>query len=481
MDTALKKQISLKWKIGRYLLAFGVFIIAVMFIFQIGLLEPMYEQSKINTVKLVSDAIVNALDDDMDEDDLEDLVFENQVKNDTCIRYFRTEEGHTSDSYDMHYMNGCLLYRMRPEEINENIANAYASQDKTYLGISDEDLGIPISEKNFRNIIYTRILQDDDETSIVMVYTGISSVGAALQTLRKQMLYIGIILIFGVILLTLLLYKQIAKPLLSINEKAKSLPEGKYDPDPQTNRYREAQELNETLVKAAGDIQKADKAKRDLIANVSHDLRTPLTMISGYGEMMIDLPEEKTDENIQVIIDESKRLTNLVNDLLDLSKMQENKIVLNEEDFDLTELIRNQLRKYDVYQYRDGFVIEENLPEAVTVHADRKRIEQVINNFITNAINYSLDDKHIIVAENIRDDSVKVSIQDFGQGIAKENINDIWDRYYKVDKTHVRASSGSGIGLAIVKEILDLHHAKYGVESQPGKGSTFWFSLPIKK
>ena len=224
MDTALKKQISLKWKIGRYLLAFGVFIIAVMFIFQIGLLEPMYEQSKINTVKLGSDAIVNALDDDMDEDDLEDLVFENQVKNDTCIRYFRTEEGHTSDSYDMHYMNGCLLYRMRPEEINENIANAYASQDKTYLGISDEDLGIPISEKNFRNIIYTRILQDDDETSIVMVYTGISSVGAALQTLRKQMLYIGIILIFGVILLTLLLYKQIAQPLLPLNEKVKSLP-----------------------------------------------------------------------------------------------------------------------------------------------------------------------------------------------------------------------------------------------------------------
>jgi len=477
----LKKQISLKWKIGRYLLFFGVFIILVMFIFQIGLLEPMYEQSKINTVKLVSDTIVNALDDDMDDEELEELVFENEVKNDTCIRYFRTEEGHTSDSYDMHYMNGCLLYRMRPEEINENIANALTSQDKTYLGISEANMNMPISENGFRNIIYTRILQDDDETSIVMVYTGISSVGAALQTLRNQMLYIGIILICGVILLTLLLYKQIAKPLLSINQQAKSLPEGKYDPDPQTNRYREAQELNETLVKAAEDIQKADKAKRDLIANVSHDLRTPLTMISGYGEMMIDLPEEKTDENIKVIIDESKRLTNLVNDLLDLSKMQENKIVLKEEHFDLTKLIKDQLRKYDVYQYRDGFVIEEKLPDCVMVHADQKRIEQVMNNFITNAINYSLENKHIIVEEIVNGGYVTVSIQDFGQGIAKENLADIWDRYYKVDKTHVRASSGSGIGLAIVKEILDLHHAEYGVESEQGKGSTFWFKLPVIK
>ncbi|MBR4163558.1 MAG: HAMP domain-containing histidine kinase [Solobacterium sp.] len=477
----MKKQISLKWKIGRYLLLFGVFIILVMFIFQIGLLEPMYEQSKINTVKLVSDTIVNALDDDMDDDALEELVFENEVKNDTCIRYFRTEEGHTSDSYDMYYMNGCLLYRMRPEEINENIANALSSQDKTYLGISEANMNMPISENGFRNIIYTRILQDDDKTSIVMVYTGISSVGAALQTLRNQMLYIGIILICGVILLTLLLYKQIAKPLLSINQQAKSLPEGKYDPDPQTNRYREAQELNETLVKAAEDIQKADKAKRDLIANVSHDLRTPLTMISGYGEMMIDLPEEKTDENIKVIIDESKRLTNLVNDLLDLSKMQENKIVLKEEQFDLTELIKDQLRKYDVYQYRDGFVIEEKLPDCVMVRADQKRIEQVLNNFITNAINYSLENKHIIVKETENDGYVTVSIQDFGQGIAKENLADIWDRYYKVDKTHVRASSGSGIGLAIVKEILDLHHAEYGVESEPGKGSTFWFKLPVVK
>jgi signal transduction histidine kinase len=112
--------------------------------------------------------------------------------------------------------------------------------------------------------------------------------------------------------------------------------------DPKTNRYLEAQELNETLTDAAEDIQAADKAKRDLIANVSHDLRTPLTMISGYGEMMQDMPEEKTDENLQVIIDESKRLNALVNDLLDLSKMQASKIQLVEEDMDLTAWSRHR-------------------------------------------------------------------------------------------------------------------------------------------
>jgi len=195
-------------------------------------------------------------------------------------------------------------------------------------------------------------------------------------------------------------------------------------------------------------------------------------MISGYGEMMKDLPEEKTDENIQVIIDESKRLTALVNDLLDLSKLQEEKIRLEKENFDLTKVLHTQLQKYDVYHMQEGFTIDSELADEAIINADMKRIEQVFNNFMTNAINYSGDKKHIIVREKKVDD---------GEGIAKEDIAKIWDRYYKIDKEHVRVSNGSGIGLAIVKEILELHDAKYGVMSNPGEGSTFWFEFPIVK
>jgi signal transduction histidine kinase len=229
------------------------------------------------------------------------------------------------------------------------------------------------------------------------------------------------------------------------------------------------------------DISKADKAKRDLISNVSHDLRTPLTMISGYGEMMIDLPEEKTDENIQVIIDESKRLTTLVNDLLDLSKMQESRIVLSEEVFDLSALIEAQMKKYDVYQMKEGYQISVQTQQGSYINADYSRIEQVFNNFMTNAINYCGSDRRIEVNEKIIDGKVRCEVTDHGEGIDEESIPFIWDRYYKLDKTHVRSTSGSGIGLAIVKEILELHHADYGVESKVGEGSTFWFEFSLQK
>jgi signal transduction histidine kinase len=352
---------------------------------------------------------------------------------------------------------------------------AHPSSEKTDRAVSDAD------KDQVKNIIYTRIVQINGENDIVIVSGVLTPLSATTQTLSSSMLYISLLLIAMIIVLTLILYKEIAKPLSAINKAAKEIPQGKYEMDPKTNRYLEAQELNATLTDAAEDIQAADKAKRDLIANVSHDLRTPLTMISGYGEMMQDLPEEKTDENLQVIIDESKRLNALVNDLLDLSKMQGNKIQLVEEDMDLTALVETQMRKYDVYVMRDGFQIEKELRDSVMIHADPKRMEQVFNNFMTNAINYSGTKKHIIVREKITDGTVRIEVQDFGEGIDEKNLSKVWDRYYKIDKEHVRVSNGSGIGLALCKEILEMHHAKYGVDSKVGEGSIFWFAFPIIK
>ena len=216
----------------------------------------------------------------------------------------------------------------------------------------------------------------------------------------------------------------------------------------------------------------------DFFANISHEFRNPLTMISGYGEMMKDLPGENNEENLQVIIDESKRLTVLVNDLLDLSKMQAGRITLELTDFDLAELIRNEIRKYDVYQYNDSFEFEVHLPETAMVHADEKRIQQVFNNFMTNAINYSGNSRKVIISMTLENGHARTEVKDFGEGIDEKNLKNIWDRYYKVDKQHVRFSSGSGLGLSIVREILDLHDAEYGVSSKTNEGSTFWFELP---
>lgn len=470
-----KVGVSLKGKIGLYLFVFAAVLITLLFVFQMMLLEPMYEHEKIDSVKKTGDAIANAID----EDDLTDVLFATSMHNDTCISVTYNDASLTEGN------QFCTVFsNMSTETKSELIGYASVSKNNTYVAVHDRSLGKGSSrdtDSSFKDIIYTRIVKADDGDAIIMVYSGISPVSATRSTLSVQLLYITLMIVAAIVILTFLINRNIAKPLTEINQSAKQLPQGRYEVNPKTNKYREAEELNETLAQAANDIQKADKAKRDLIANVSHDLRTPLTMISGYGEMMRDLPGEKTDENCQVIIDEAQRLNVLVNDLLDLSRLQENKIRLEKTIFDLSAMLDQQLKKYDVYTYQEGFNIEHYLLGEVLINADLKRMEQVFNNFMTNAINYSGKNKHIIVRETLSPDGseVKVEIQDFGEGIAKDKINDIWDRYYKIDKEHIRAVQGSGIGLSIVKQVLELHGFKYGVISDEGKGSTFWFKCPV--
>lgn len=479
----MKKITSLKWKIGKYLLTFGVLVIAMIFLFQIILLKPMYEANKIRSVKAVSDNIARTIheadEEDADDTDLEDIIFNTQNESETCVRIWRSSADGQGTSMTGGNM-GCLLYRMKPEEINTYIVNAMNSDDGTYLSTRSAFSFMDENDER-KEIIYTRIIDRFERASVIMVYSGITPVDSTISTLTAQLWIIAGFIAVAVILLTLALNYQIARPLALIAANAKSLPEGSYEVNEKTNRYKEAKELNDTLKEAAVDISKADKAKRDLIANVSHDLRTPLTMISGYGEMMIDLPEEKTDENIRVIVDESRRLNTLVNDLLDLSRMQENQITLKKEVFDLSSLIESQMKKYEVYQLTEGYDIETDLSKDAYIEADYSRIQQVFNNFMTNAINYCGDERRIIVRVKIIDEKVRCEVRDYGEGIDEKDLPMIWDRYYKLDKTHVRSTSGSGIGLSIVKEILELHQAAYGAVSEKGEGSTFWFEFSLQK
>ena len=308
---------------------------------------------------------------------------------------------------------------------------------------------------------------------MILVNTNISPLTSTIKTLQMQIIVIGIIVIGAAIVLALYISKRIVRPIEKINEEAKKLASGKYD-NTSNNEYLEANDLNKTLKKAAMDISKADKAKRDLIANVSHDLRTPLTMISGYGQMMIDLPNEKTDENIKVIIDEATRLNYLVNDLLDYAKLQDNKIKLNIQEINISMLLANI---YDTYHHINNKLhLDLIMEDDLMVNCDPNRIEQVIKNFINNAINYGNDQRVELICRKI-DDKIMVAVKDYGKGIDPQDLPYIWDRYYKVDKTHVRSNIGSGIGLSIAKEILQLHNIEYGVDSKVNQGSIFYFKF----
>jgi len=478
----LKKKSSLKWKIASYLISFAAGLILLLSVFQTVLLEPMYEKYKKDTVRRAGDEVVAAIKSE--DTDLTNTIYSVSAANDTCVRIINFA-GEDQVAGNM----GCVLYRMNTREILEQYSLAVDNGNE-YLSTSSGGIGIPggpgrprdgTGGDEMKNLTLTRIVDTDEGKIIVLVYAGLSPVNATVQTLRVQMYYIAAIVLIAVILLTWIMNRHIASPLMKINESAKHLPEGSYDIDAKTDEYREAQELNLTLSEAARDIRKADQAKRDLIANVSHDLRTPLTMIKGYGEMMRDLPGEKTDENLEVIINESDRLKYLVNDLLDLSKLEENRISLEKTDFSLSDLVLRNVQKYRYYHVQDQFEINVSCEENLMVNADEKRIEQVVNNFLTNAVNYSGDSRSIEVRVFRKGESARVEVEDHGEGIEQDRLKDIWDRYYKIDREHVRRTDSSGLGLNICQKVLSLHGCEYGVESELGKGSTFWFELPLIK
>lgn len=305
----------------------------------------------------------------------------------------------------------------------------------------------------------------------------LTPVNATVYTLKIELIFISIVMLILSILLALIISRQISKSMIRVNDSARELAKGKYDVVFEGKDYKEIAELSDTLNYMAKELERTEQFRRELIANVSHDLRTPLTMITAYSEAMRDLPGENSPENIQVVIDEAMHLTNLVNDMLDLSKLQAGVLVNNSKCYNLTEGIRLVLKRYNKLIEQDHYRIRFIYDRDAWVTADVFKMEQVLYNLINNAIHYTGEDKTVVVRQILTDGNVRIEIKDSGAGIAKEELPHIWERYYKIDKDHKRAVTGSGLGLSIVKHILELHQAAYGAESEIGHGSTFWFEF----
>lgn len=309
----------------------------------------------------------------------------------------------------------------------------------------------------------------------------ITPVDATVTTLQLQLYIITSIMIFLSILLAVLISKRISKPIEEINQSAKALAGGNYDTSFTGKGFLEIKELSNTLNTAAHELSKVDNLRRELMANVSHDLRTPLSLIYSYAEMMHDFPDEVTLEQTQVIMDETKRLNLLVNDILDLSKLEGciNSINLNE--FNLTAAIRKTTQRMAELLKHEEYIISFEYGREVMVYADEVKILQAFYNLLTNAINYCGREQRVVVKQTENNRFVKIEVIDYGDGINAEDLPYIWDRYYKVDKNHKRAVVGTGLGLSIVKRIFQLHNIEYGVESEKGKGSIFWFQLEYRE
>ncbi len=318
----------------------------------------------------------------------------------------------------------------------------------------------------------------------IFMYSNLEDISMVTTVVKRQLLYLSIVALIIAIIISVYLANKITDPITKITKKAKLLGKGNYDVTFDESDIKEIDDLATTLTQAKEELGKTDELRRDLMANVSHDLKTPLTMIKAYAEMIKDISykdKAKMNEHLDIIIDETDRLTLLVNDILDLSKLQsgENQN-LKIEEFDLVKEINSILKKYEIIKETEQYNFEVEMPEAAIVKADRNKLNQVIYNLINNAINYTGEDKKVTIKVVKEKKNYKVEIIDTGKGIKKSELPHIWDKYYKNSKKHQRNVVSTGLGLAIVKQILEQHEFNYGVNSVLNKGTTFYFIVKGK-
>ncbi len=313
----------------------------------------------------------------------------------------------------------------------------------------------------------------------LLVSTSLQEVSAAAGILRILLLVVtGIALMFSA-LLAWILARRFAGPVSSLSREAGKIAEGNFDVHFDTGFCAELDGLALTMQRTAQTLQRSETFRREFFANISHDLRTPLTMIRGYAEMVRDIspedPEERR-ENLDIVIREADRLSALVNEILEYSSLQAGSAQMRKEEFDLRGICGEVLRQFEPLCAKQGFTLSTDMPDPLPVFGDRAELSRVLYNLLDNAVSHS--EKNGTIALSARRDHGRVRVQviNGGPGIAPEDLPYVWERYFTL-KQSGRNKKGSGLGLAISREILLAHGAAFSAESRDGR-TVFWFELP---
>lgn len=521
------KKLSIKWKIFAYLLTLSAILLLVLWVCQTVYLEKFYKYIKEQDLKKSVELLTDAVKSDGPEEAIREIARDNELSVlivDSDGRELYSEQfvpvsaiqSLTQEQLQMYYdeviEDGGIVefnsndelkkeesrqenieqdkeefdFKKREEMFNKPVPEVSGESVNMGMMFMPERMGRPIEEHLLKyvqggeeSMVFAKIIEIEDEDVMLLATVKLTPVDATVQTLRVQLVYISIIIIVLSLILALIISRSVSKSIIKVNESAKKLAKGNYNVIFDGKDYMEIEQLSDTLNYTASELAKTENLQRELLANVSHDLRTPLTMIIAYSEVMRDLPGENTPENVQVVIEEAQRLTNLVNDMLDISKLQAGVLQMEQKEYDLTDSINGVMERYVKLKEQENYQIQFRYENHVMVCADEYKIFQVLYNLINNAINYTGEDKRVVVEQIVKDKKVRIEVRDSGIGIPKDELGNVWERYYKVDKVHKRAVQGTGLGLSICKNILKLHGASYGVESEEGKGSTFWFELNI--
>ena len=331
-----------------------------------------------------------------------------------------------------------------------------------------------------RQMAVGRVAKNGDEIYSVIFCTSLARIDEAGVVLGQLMPWIFLCLMAFSVVASWLFSRWFTKPLTKLSHATRQLAEGDYSVRVNVPETDEIGLLAADFNHMAGEVSRAAQLQRDLLANVSHDLRTPLTLIKGYAETVRDLTGDNPEKRIaqlDVIVDETDRLSGLVNSVMELSKMSSGTDKPEKVRFDLSQLCEEVAQRYEAVCAQNGYTLKLELPDPepdCTISADPAMMERVLHNLLGNAMHHIGPDNIFILRVNAPEKgTVRVEVADHGAGIAKEDLPYIFDRYYRSRSDAGKV--GTGLGLSITKAILQSHGFRFGVNSTLGEGSCFWF------
>jgi len=445
----------------------------------IVLIKPYYRENRINIIGTIVDSIeTNLISGDVSEKSIEET---NKllVSNNVCAVVLNS--------------NGKALYRsdslgelcMLDQSINFNGEEINISKEPKKLinelnTIETINLGVNSPITGDEMLVYALKYSVNLADYYLVINTPLELLESYVSFILNQYLYVSIFIVGAALIVGFILANRITSPILKMRKEANKLKDGDYNVSfKDKDSYTEINDLATTLDDATNKLSKVDELRKDLVANVSHDLKTPITVIQSYAEMIKDISGDdpiKRNEHLDVIINETEYLTKLITDMQEYSKMQAGYIKLNKSNFDLRKCVNNVWSLLDSVAKEKNITIKRKL-KSVIVYADETKISEVIYNFLSNAIKHSKENSKIYINIIDSEEKVRLEVVDYGDGISEEALPYVWDRYYKIDKGFSRNQNSTGLGLAIAKAILEGHKASYGVNSKLNEGSTFYFEL----
>lgn len=325
-------------------------------------------------------------------------------------------------------------------------------------------------------------LNGDSFSGAIGIISSVESAMEAVDQIQSLLILAGVGALFIAVGITYIISRRLSQPLLQIENAARRMAEGDLDVKVDVISDDETGSLARTINELGDELKRYRDTRSEFFANISHELRTPITYLEGYSQVLADGLVESEDEKskyLLIIHQEARRMKGLVEDLFELSKMEEGKISFNKEWIDLSEALQHVLYKVGPRITEKGLILEQDIMKGIPyILGDGNRMEQIFFNLLDNAVRYTI--KGFIRVNIFRDSShVIITIMDTGLGIPKEELPFVFERFYRVEKSRSREFGGTGLGLAIVKKLVELQDGHIEIKSEVNQGTTFMIKFPI--